>query len=185
MERLIVVPDEKDAPLLLDLQARIARIAAQVTAENLCSVIGEVGLRLAVNKAPDSETILWGRAEGKFPAAWTSLAPESAVVGTGMCQASSGLVAEVFSTETARAHAEPLLQAAEWTNLGDLRSRDIVSMRGVPVSVFGRCVGVLTRVFYEDAASAGEDDIARQAAIFGRFSELRILKMCIGMGVNE
>jgi hypothetical protein len=186
MERLIIVPDEKEGPTSRLLAAKAAQIAGQITAQNLASVIGEIGLHLGVKQKAhsDAEIVLWGRADENFLAVWTSHLPVSEVVEVATCQGSSGLVAEVFATETSRSQAEPILQATVWTNLGDRRGRQITAMRGVPLSVFGHGVGVLTWVGYGEAEATAEDEISKLAVVFSRFSELKILKMLLAMEVD-
>lgn len=186
MERLVIVADDRETQWGRSLLTRGTEIARQITAQNIASVIGESGLRLAEKKDRNagSEIVLWGKSQGQFLAAWTSLAPQEEIVNFALCHAGSGLVAEVFSTESARSQAEPLLQAQVFTNLGDRRGRPVAAMRGVPISAFGQCIGVLTWVGYgQDAAlPSGEDnEVSKWAMIFARFSELKILKLSLGM----
>jgi hypothetical protein len=186
MERLVIVADERETQWGRTLLARGTEIARQITAQNVASVIGESGLRLAEKKDGNagSEIVLWGKSEGQFLAAWTSLAPREEIVNFALCHANAGLVAEIFSTESARSLAEPLLQASVFTNLGERRGRPVTAMRGVPISAFGQCIGVLTWVAYgpDAALPSGEDHtVSRWATVFARFSELKILKMSLGM----
>jgi hypothetical protein len=185
MERLVIVPEETEIQWGRTLLARAAEIAQQVTAQNLGSVIGEIALHLAEKKGENSdpEIVLWGRAENQFQAAWTSLSPQAEIVNFALCKLDLGLVAEVFSTESARTLTEPLLQAPVFTNLGERRGKPVASMKGVPISVFGHCIGVLTRVVYEgELPPAGaENEVSKWGMIFAGFSELKILKMSLGM----
>ena len=186
MERLVIVADEKDIQCGRSLLFRVTEIARQITAQNIASLIGERVLHHAEKKDQNSEAelVLWGRAEQHFLAAWTSVSPQSEIVDIALCQFDSGLVAEVFSTESARFLEEPLLQAPTFTNLGDRRGKPAMSMRGLPISVFGQCIGVLTWVEYGTQLSPPSDEndeASKWAMIFGRFSELKILKMCMGM----
>jgi hypothetical protein len=186
MERLVIVAEEKDIQWGRSLLLRVTEIARQVTAQNIASLMGERLLHHAEkkDKSLETEIVLWGRAEQNFLAAWTSVSPQSEIVDIALCQLDSGLVAEVFSTETARSLEEPLLQASSFTNLGDRRGKSVIAMRGLPITVFGQCIGVLTWVAYETqlSSSPGEsNEVSELALIFGQFSELKILKMCLGM----
>jgi hypothetical protein len=186
MERLVIVAEERETQWGRALLARGTEIARQITAQNIASVIGESGLHLAEKKDrnAESEIVLWGRSEGQFLAAWTSLDPQEEIVNFALCQAKAGLVAEVFSTESARSLAEPLLQAPVFTNLGERRGRPVARMRGVPISAFGQCIGVLTWVGYgpDAALPSGEDhEVSKWALVFARFAELKILKLSLGM----
>src|ERR1700730_18254863 len=110
MERLVIVAEEKDIQLGRSLLLRVTEIARQVTAQNIASLVGERMLRHAEKKDESlkSEIVLWGRADRHFLAAWTSVSPRSEIVEIALCQSDLGLVAEVFSTESARFLEEPL-----------------------------------------------------------------------------
>jgi hypothetical protein len=79
---------------------------------------------------------------------------------------------------------EPLLQAGNFTNLSERRGKCVVSMQGLPVLFFDRCIGVLTEVRYGTPSSPftdGAKQIGQLAMIFGRSAELNVLKMCLGL----
>jgi hypothetical protein len=186
MERLVIVAEDKDLQWGRSLLLRAGEIARQIDAQNIASLIGERALHQAETNAehPMPELVLWGRAGRQFLAAWTSVSPDSEVVAVAQCQSEGGLVAEVFAAGSSRFQQEPLLQAPSFTNLGDRRGTPVRSMRGLPISVFGQCIGVLTWVEYDTPsgpASEEDRDVSRWAMAFGRFSELKILKMCLGM----
>jgi hypothetical protein len=186
MERLVIVAEEKDSQFGKSLLLRMTEIARQITAQNIASLVGERMLHYAEKKDEnlDSEIVLWGRADKHFLAAWTSLSPRSEIVEIALCQSDSGLVTEVFSTESARTLEEPLLQAPSFTNLGDRRGKPVFSMRGLPFSVFGQCLGVLTWVGYEPRSPALDDndnEVSELAMIFGRLAELKMMNMCLGI----
>jgi hypothetical protein len=186
MARLVIVADDRDIQYGRSFRLRATEIARQITAQNIASLIGERVLLHAEKKSENSEAelVLWGRAEQHFLAAWSSVSPQSEIVDIARCPLESGLVAEVFSTQSARFQEEPLLQAGIFTNLGDRRGKRVVSMRGLPILVFGECIGVLTWVKYGTEASSPSDEndeVAKWAMIFGRSSELKILKMCMGL----
>lgn len=187
MERIVIVPSERNSQFGRELSAQASSIVEQITAQNIASVIGEAMFRLAANaeRRPPFEIVLWARSDLRLLAAWTSVSPHSDVVGIASWQTDSGLVAEIFATETSRSMSEPILQAAVYTNLGDCRGRQIASMHGVPILAFGHCMGVLTSVGYEvavqDPPPGIENDVSKLSSLFGLFSELKIIKLCLGI----
>jgi len=189
MERLVIVADDKRMEWGSFLQYRTTEIAGQITARNIASLIGEGTLRWAERPTEkwSTEFVLWARDGERLTAAWTSVSPAPEIVGVSHCNVALGLVAEVLLTESARSQEEPRLQAPGFTDLGRLRAMPVKSMLGCPVMVFGRCIGVLTWVEYVAPAGSSLDqnhDAAHWALTFGRFSELRILKMCLGMNAD-
>jgi hypothetical protein len=189
MERLVIVANDQDVQWGRSLRLRITQIAQQITAQMLVSLIGERVLHYAETDDKDfvSELVLWGRAEQQYLAAWTSAAPRSDIVESVQCRLDQGLVAEIFSTASTRAQDEPILQASSFTDLGERRGRQVKSMRGLPISVFGQCIAVLTWVGYEAPASSTLDEnseVSRWALTFTRLSELKIMKLCLGMDTD-
>lgn len=185
MERLVIVPSEKNSQLGRELSVQTLAIAKQITSQNIASAIGNAMFQLAEcnEKRPPFEIVLWARSDFRLLAAWTSVAPQSDVVGKASWQTDSGLVAEIFATETSRSMTEPILQAPMFTNLGECRGRRIVTMRGVPILVFGHCIGVLTSVGYEagvpEPPTGIENDVSKLSTLFSTFSEWRIIKICL------
>jgi hypothetical protein len=152
----------------------------------LASLIGERSLHHAEteDKDFDFELVLWGRSDQQYLAAWTSAEPRADVVELVQCRSDLGLVAEIFTTPSARALEEPILQASSFTDLGDRRGRRIKAMRGVPITVFGQCIAVLTWVGYETQLPSAPDennDVSKWALMFTRLAELKIIKLCLGM----
>jgi hypothetical protein len=189
MERLVIVAEEQHVQWGNFLLLRVTQIAGQVNAQNIASLIGERVLLYAEKKDEnlESEIVLWARADEHFSAAWTSVSPRSEIVEIAQCQSDLGLVAEIFATESARSMGEPLLQASSFTNLGERRGKPVTAMRGLPILAFGRCIGVLTWVGYGEQPVVPFDEsnkISELAMIFGRVSELKILKTCLGMEVD-
>ena len=187
MERLVILPIDDHDELARELSNRVSAIARQITAQNIVSAIGESALRLANSSHSQAvrEIVLWARSEARFLAAWTSVAPESEVVGNVSWDGENGLIAEIFRTETGRSKQEPILQAPAFTNLGECRGRQISSITGTPLIIFGYCVGTVSSVYYQAAgaevSAALEDDVAKLAAIFSVHLELRIIKSCLGI----
>ncbi len=186
MARLVISPEDSDIRFGRELGERFGKIATEINATNITSLLGDAVINLAEKAADASltEVILWATLDDKFRAAWTSTPPQADIVQVAVCESHVGLVAEVFSSRSSRSMEEPLLQASNFTNLSERRGKCVVSMQGLPVLFFDRCIGVLTEVRYETSPPAtadGAKQIGQLATIFGRSAELNVLKMCLGL----
>ena len=140
MNRLLIIPDEKFEPLVLSLNPVTPAIADEVQAENLASLMGERSRRVLLGIADaekQQELLLWARSDRGYAVVWTSLPPESEVIGTAMADQDTGFINRVFSSGRSDVETGEHLQAALWTNLQQKRGRVLYSMAASPVSLFG------------------------------------------------
>jgi hypothetical protein len=181
MNRLVILSDESLEPLAGALRLRLEAIARQISAENLApfldaTVAGEIeDLALATNSA----AFLWGRGEACHTAVWASETARN-LASRATADSSDSLVARVF--ESARGDFLAAGGCNEWTNLGRLSGRTLVSMACVPVVICGRVIGALALASFEDGLDESVlRPLTRAAEIFGRLAEARILRECLGM----
>ena len=190
MERFVIVPDEKLEPLMLLLKAKLPNIAAEIRAEHLADLIDRVArrvLRGAAERPGVDEIVVWGVSGNGFLAAWSSLAPETEVVGVVTASAEEGLIARVFASSRSEAQAAPGLGAAHWTNLEQRRGRMIAGMAATPLLLFGKPVAVLSLVTYDKEGAAepgsfpGTVPATEAAGLLVRLIEDRLVRSSLGL----
>lgn len=185
MERFVIVPRDADRGIVREFCRRLEDLVPQINARNLASIIPAaafefVSQRPSMEESANGEFLLWGRSAPGYMVSWTSGERPDEVVQRATAMEPRGLIAEVFETARDRDAAEPVLDAAEWTNLGELRGKRIVSMCGAPIVLFDTCVGVLSWSQY-DSAPRGAANAGQVAALFSGLAELRIFKAYFGM----
>lgn len=192
MNRLIVVPRQKQEELALELLADLKANAARLRAENLAGFMGAVEIgtltRAAAHAAPGAhELLVWARADRGYGVAWTSLEPTEDMVGAASAEPEEGLVSEVFASGRTEFRTADELQTEGWTNAEKRRGRPIRGMVASPVFVGGECVAVLTLVQYGPDAAAGtfgrEDAgaLTAEATLLGRLLEDRLIRILSGL----
>lgn len=190
MERLVIVPDEKLEPLAISLRARLPAIADEARAENLASLMGERSRRFLlgiVDTGEQQELLLWGRSERGYVVVWTSLRPESEVVGTVTADQASGFISRIFASGRSDVESGEDLQAATWTNLEEKRGRLLHSMAASPVILFGKCAAAVALAQYQvegDVKTLDQSDavrVAEAASLLARLLEDRLLRAALGI----
>jgi hypothetical protein len=183
MNRLVILSDESLEPLAGALRLRLEAIARQISAENLAPFLDATvaGVIEDLALATHSSAFLWGRGEACHSAVWASETSRN-LAGRATADCNEGLVARVF--DSARGDFFTGEGFDDWTNLGRLSGRALVSMACVPVLVSGRVVGALALASFEERLDETVlRPLTRAAEMFGRLAEARILRECLGMEV--
>jgi hypothetical protein len=190
MERLVIVPDEKFEALVLSLKSRLPPIVDEVRAENLASLMGERSRRVLLGIADagqGQELLLWARSDRAYVVAWTSLPPESEVVGTATADPVAGLINRLFASGRSDVESREDLQATTWTNLQEKRGRALHSMAASPVILFGKCAAAVSLAQYQTeqiVKTLDQSDVVRVAevaSLLARLLEDRLLRAALGI----
>jgi hypothetical protein len=194
MNRLVIVPDEKFEPLVLDLKTRMVALAKELRSEHLTELVGVEAVHLLRDAALSEkhcEVLVWGRSERAYIAAWTSSVQNTQqTFGEVTADGSRGLLHQVFESNRADSKSAEELNASVWTNLEAKRGRIIGSMVAHPIVLFRRCVAVLTVVRYvEPGVSAHlryEDAVQAAAAssLLMRLLEDQLIRSSLGLDVR-
>jgi len=181
MNRLVILPDETLEPHVARLRMRIESVARDLGPDNLADLLDPVAAEVfrTVCAPADCEMVLWSRAEGYYSAVWSI--PED-LAARVTADVSAGLVSMVAESTRGAWQSEPELRVVDWTNLVRLRGREPVAMAGVPVTIAGKVVGVLSLVDFSGVTDEGVlRPLAHATEIFARLAEDRILRCCIGL----
>jgi hypothetical protein len=194
MSRLLIIPDEKFEPLTVELKTRLVTIANELRCEHLTDLFGAEGALLlnTIDVADDSREIqIWGRSTTEstpgFVVVWTSKGSNDAAVGKVTAKLDRGLINQVFESERPEIKAGDFLNASDWTNLEQLRGAKLFSMAAHPITIFRRCIAILSvsqfeasrtpqSADYTDAKTAGA-----AASLMARLVEDRLIRSCLGL----
>src|SRR5437879_1360186 len=169
MNRLLIIPDQKFEPLTLELKTRLVAIAKELRWEHLTDLFGAEGAFLpsTTDHGQGSQEIqIWGKSPTAFVVVWTSKGKTDKAIGTVTAELGRGLINQVFESGRPEVKAGDYLNASDWTNLEKKRGASLLSMAAHPITVFGRCVAILTlsrfadtrrvkNADYRDAQAAG------------------------------
>ena len=188
MSRLLIVPDEKYEALSLDLKARLGAIAKELRWDHLADLIGTDGAFLLRPDAGDEliEIQIWGKSPTAFVVVWTSKGQRDVTIGTVTAELGRGLINQVFESERPEVKADDFLNASDWTNLETQRGAKLRSMSAHPITIFGRCVAVLSVSEFQtsrpatDAKQGNAKAAAAAALLLGRLMEDRLIRSSLG-----
>jgi hypothetical protein len=190
MNRLLIIPDEKFEPLALDLKTRLLTIAKELRWEHLADLIGADGAFLlsTIHHTDDSREIqIWGKSPTGFVVVWTSKGKTDPAVGTVTAELGRGLVNQVFESERPEVKEGDFLNASDWTNFEKKRGNALSRMAAHPISIFARCVAVLTLSQFGDSPAAPSVDYGdaktagAAASLLTRLIEDRLIRSCLGL----
>lgn len=188
MSKLIIVPDQKYEELTLDLKRQLASLAKELRSEHLADLIGADGAFL-VKPDPngDSKEIeIWGKSPAGFVVVWTSKGKDDPVVGAVTAEPGRGLINQVFESGRAEVKADDFLNAPDWTNLEKQRGAKLHRMAAHPITIFRRCVAVLSLSEFQDARATESDGqvgmrtAGASASLLSRLMEDRLIRSCLG-----
>ena len=190
MSRLLIVPDEKFEELGSDLKVRLNNLTKDLRWEHLIDLFGAEGATILSAIPGDDasrEIQIWGRDRNSFIVVWSSKGQGDAAVGNVTAELGRGLINQVFESKRAETKAGDFLNASDWTNLESKRGTKLSSMAAHPVTVFGRCIAVLSLSRFE---AAGRDTSADSAdprvagaitSLLARLVEDRLIRSCLGL----
>jgi hypothetical protein len=190
MNRLLIVPDEKFEPLVVDLKTRLLAITKELRWEHFSDLIGtDAGfLSSGDSRAEGSKEIqIWAKCPGNFIIVWTSKGKSDSAVGTVTAEAGRGLINQVFESGRPEVKSGDFLNASDWTNLEKKRGTALLSMAAHPVTIFGRGVAVLSlSQFGEGGATQSADyndpkTAGVAASLLARLIEDRLIRSCLGL----
>jgi len=190
MSRLLIIPDEKFEPLTLELKTRLVAVASELRWEHLVDLFAAEGASIlgTIHGIEDAlETQIWGRSPTNFIVVWSSKGKNDLAVGTVTAELGRGLINQVFESARPEMKEGDFLNASDWTNFEQKRGAKLRSMAGHPISLFGRCVAVLSLSQFESSVSPqmsneGDLQVAGAAALLlGRLAEDRLIRSCLGL----
>jgi hypothetical protein len=189
MSRLQIIPDETLAPLALQLRTRLKAIVGDLRWEHLIDLSSAEGvflLGLVNNLGGTREMQLWGKSASSFVMVWTSRGTNDSCIGTVTAELGRGLVNQVFESHRPEVKEGGFLDCSDWTNLESRRGLKVDRMAAHPVTIFGRCLGVLSLSRFEAGGIAGESDesdmkiTCQGALLLARLIEDRLTRACLG-----
>src|SRR5438270_5482464 len=163
MSRLLIIPDEKFEPLTLELKTRLITIAKELRCEHLTDLFGAEGAIVlsAIDDTQDSREIqIWGKSLTGFVVVWTSKGKSDATIGVVTAESGRGLINQVFESGRPEIKAADYLNASDWTNLEKKRGAKLLSMAAHPITIFGRCVAILSLSQFGDMSRTKNADYA-------------------------
>jgi hypothetical protein len=190
MSRLLIIPDKKFEGLTSDLKTRLSAIAKEIRWEHLIDLFGAEGTLLlgTVHDPDDSREIqIWGKSPAGFVIVWTSKGKSDAAVGVVTAELGRGLINQVFESARPEIKTGDYLNASDWTNLEKKRGAKLFSMAAHPVTIFGRCIAILSvsRFGEPSAAQSGDQADAKVAgsatSLLERLIEDRLIRSCLGL----
>lgn len=192
MSRLSIIPDEKFEPLVLELKTRLASITKELRWEHLTDLFGAEGSFLLSTTARPEDSLeiqIWGKALSSFVIVWTSKGKNDTAVGTVTAELGRGLINQVFESGRPEIKAADFLNASDWTNLENKRGLKLFSMAAHPITIFGRCIAVLSLSKFGDTGAdqsadyADAQTAAAGASLLARLIEDRLIRS--GLGLNK
>jgi hypothetical protein len=190
MNRLLIIPDEKFEPLTLELKTRLVTIAKELRWEHLTDLFAAEGtfLLCTIHHVQDSREIqIWSKSPTGFIVVWSSKGKNDVAVGTVTAELGRGLINQVFESARPEMKEGEFLNASDWTNLEQKRGAKLRSMAAHPITIFGRCVAVLSLSQFVDTHTAQSADYtdARTAgaasSLLARLIEDRLIRSCLGL----
>jgi hypothetical protein len=190
VNRLLIIPDEKFEPLTLELKNRLITTAKELRWEHLTDLFGAEGTFLlsTIHYAGDSQEIqVWGKSATGFVVVWTSRGKTDPAVGTVTAELGRGLINQVFESGRPEVKEGDFLNASDWTNLEKKRGAMLFSMAAHPITIFGRCVAILSLSQFDNtvtAQSAGPTNAktaGAAASLLARLTEDRLIRSCLGL----
>ena len=190
MNRLLIIPDEKFEPLTLELKTRLITIAKELRWEHLTDLFAAEGTFLlsTIHHAENSREIqIWGKSPTGFVVIWTSKGKNDVVVGTVTAELGRGLINQVFESGRPEVKEGDFLNASDWTNIEQKRGAKLCSMAAHPITIFGRCVAILSLSQFGDTRTAENADYGdaqsagAAASLLARLIEDRLIRSCLGL----
>jgi len=190
MNRLLIIPDEKFEPLTLELKTRLITIAKELRWEHLTDLFAAEGTFLlsTIRHVQDSREIqIWSKSPTGFIVVWSSKGKNDVAVGRVTAELGRGLINQVFESARPEMKEGEFLNASDWTNLEQKRGVKLRSMAAHPITIFGRCVAVLSLSQFVDTHTAQSADCtdARTAgaasSLLARLIEDRLIRSCLAL----
>ena len=190
MNRLLIIPDEKFEPLTLELKTRLVTIAKELRWEHLTDLLAAEGTFLlsTIRHVQDSREIqIWSKSPTGFIVVWSSKGKNDVAVGRVTAELGRGLINQVFESARPEMKEGEFLNASDWTNLEQKRGVKLRSMAAHPITIFGRCVAVLSLSQFVDTHTAQSADCtdARTAgaasSLLARLIEDRLIRSCLAL----
>ena len=190
MSRLLIVPDEKFEELGSDLRVRLNNLTRDLRWEHLIDLFGAEGATIlsAIPGGDASREIqIWGRGPNSFIVVWSSKGQGDAAIGNVTAELGRGLINQVFESKRSETKAGDFLNASDWTNLENKRGTKLSSMAAHPVTVFGRCIAVLSLSRFDaaDRDTSGDSADTRVAgaitSLLARLVEDRLIRSYLGL----
>jgi len=194
--RLSLLPAAAILPFVPDLKKHLSAVAADITPENLTSVLDGTMTRLitgAFQRAGAQEGAIWlhDTHRNSLVMAFNTGPNAAVLVGKFSQPLTSGIVSMVFASE------QPFLENEVFRNSRHDKTFDTQmhlrteSMVATPFYFLGACRGIVSGVqlqpagAHERARGFGEHDLValREAAtILGKLLDERILRIVVGLG---
>jgi hypothetical protein len=190
MSRLLIIPDEKFELLTSELKTRLVAITKELRWEHLTDLFGAEGAFLlsTIDHTEDSREIqIWGKSPAGFVVVWTSKGINDPAVGVVTAELGRGLINQVFESGRPETKAADFLNASDWTNLEKKHGAKLLNMAAHSITIFGRCVAVLSLSQFGEAHATLSADYtdaqiaAAAASLLARLVEDRLIRSCLGL----
>jgi len=190
VNRLLIIPDEKFEPLTLELKSRLITIASELRWEHLTDLFAAEGASIlsTIHGIEDSPEIqIWGKSPTSFIVVWSSKGKKDVAVGTVTAELGRGLINQVFESARPEMKQGDFLNASDWTNFEQKRGVKLCSMAAHPITIFARCVAVLSLSQFEkplspQTSNEGDPQVTGAvASLFARLAEDRLIRSCLGL----